>query len=419
MSKEPVRCDKRIYLISDLYQRDIESAQEFVRGYALDCSLPLVIANDSDSTIHAIANDGYDPEQCPPPTKADVDLEFGGNTAALTEAYRLEIERIDDLLGCCSRTLCSKFDINGTCSIADLPYNYTGVNWEGMYSGPLSIAAHFAETFLLQASSGLRFAWGKLSFDELRQIARLHEAVMWLGSNRNISVSRGSPMLAYILVTLEQAATGKRIFGAPHYASTGTLSAVFGHDFNLQYLRRLLDVNWLIDSFALDSASTGAVMRFELTRSFLGELHVKGELISASLDQQRNAAPLLPPGQPPGVALFLDMPYSQFRQTALNRIEQRCAPQPLRTALQSIRKAVQAEVGKEPFAVRLARFPWLFLSMGACFALGLTCLAVRRALIARGLSSRGLAQTTRESDVRAAYTLSDSGFQSIYYISHE
>ena len=46
--------------------------------------------------------------------------------------------------------------------LAQLPYSYTGVYWTGMFDGPLTAAAYFAQTFMLQAASGLTPAWGRL-----------------------------------------------------------------------------------------------------------------------------------------------------------------------------------------------------------------------------------------------------------------
>ena len=135
-----------------------------------------LVLSTADARVQTGHNcDGFDHPNCPPPDRAAVNLEFGGDTSTLTNEFRAEIARVNQLLGCCSETICSHFGINRSCTIADVPYTFTGLYWQGMFEGPLHIAADFAQTFLLQAASGLEYAWGELSFDELRQLSRVHE----------------------------------------------------------------------------------------------------------------------------------------------------------------------------------------------------------------------------------------------------
>ena len=95
-------------------------------------------------------------------------------------------------------------------------------------------------------------------------------------------------MLAYILLSLEQVAFGADIDGFVQKGSDRLFSAVFAHDFNLHYLRRMLGVDCLINSYALDVASTGAAMRFDLDLK-AGVQRVRGECSSNSLQRSSSS----------------------------------------------------------------------------------------------------------------------------------
>lgn len=102
--------------------------------------------------------------------------------------------------------------------------------------------------------------------------------------------------------------------------------ALFAHDFNLLYLRRLLGASWLTDGWDFDSAPPGAFITFELwkaeaerdgTHTYAshaeggddgGRDHeadgyrVRASFTAASFAQQRSASPLVPPHEPPSGA---------------------------------------------------------------------------------------------------------------------
>ena len=79
--------------------------------------------------------------------------------------------------------------------------------WQGLYTGPIQAAAYFAQTWMLQALSGLDFAWGQLSIDELNPLYELHTPLMDLGSSLQRAQAVGSQQLAFLLLLLERHVT--------------------------------------------------------------------------------------------------------------------------------------------------------------------------------------------------------------------
>lgn len=201
-----------------------------------------------------------------------------------------------------------------------------------------------AEALLLQAASGVSpVAWGELGGPELLDLYALHERVMWFGSNLNASRSYGSSGLAYALASLEQLVTGVAYAGVEQSPSASLLLAIFGHDFNLLYLRKLLRVQWLTPSWSFNAASTGAHIAFELWRTADDAYEVVARYVAANLTQQGSNLPLTPPHAPPGTAELLREPYAAFRRRALDAIDSGCvATAALRESIALIAAAAAA-----------------------------------------------------------------------------
>jgi hypothetical protein len=339
-------CDIVATLIADgTSHRDVESAEEFAAGFFLEtCSAErvaqVVAATESDPVLIAVADDRQD-AGCNGPDEDVVRRSFGGDVDALTAAYRTQIDRVSDLIGCCAASVCEAHGLaaGANCTLADLPYEFDPHRWWNFYGGPLGIAGYYSDAFVLQATSGLEYAWGELNLADLADLNRLHQRAMWLGATHNSSRAYGSHTLAYLLAHLDNLKSGS----PPASGSAPNVLAIFGHDFNIMYLRSLLNVHWLTDSWNVDAATTGSCVSLELHweangpssvgASESGEWRVVGALIAASMEQQRHKTPLVPPHAPPGRATFLDMPYDAFRSHVIGAIDSSCVREPLRSTI--------------------------------------------------------------------------------------
>lgn len=410
--------DNQVVLVADGSSfRDIQSAQNFAAGFfpascsAIRAAEVIATTESTFPLLYPLANDHAD-TGCDGPSEEQLELTYGGDVQALTSAYRPLIDRVGQLIGCCSPTVCAQYGLGRVnCSLSSLPTSFAGHYWR-YYNGPLAVAAYFSDAFMLQAVSGLEpYAWGvratwhpppplksatwhskqltcqaahscrspthlacacqELSQAELTQLYRLHQRVMWLGSSIASARAYASHALAYLLTTLESiklnATNGggasllpPAVGGAPHRPR---VLAVFGHDFNLLYLRQLLRVHWVTRSFDFDTATTGSSLALELHRfdhhgpartdggtttsgasADATSWRVIGRLTAASIGQQRNATPLVPPHAPPSIATVLDMPYEQFKSLVLTAINTSCILDPLRTsivAMQQVQEAVR------------------------------------------------------------------------------
>merc|ERR1740117_2619163 len=65
-----------------------------------------------------------------------------------------------------------------------------------------------------------------------------------------------------------------------------------GHDLNIYFIRALLGLKWLTESYNPNQSPLGGMLRFELLRDSVGNPFVKIFFESQSYSQQRNASPL-------------------------------------------------------------------------------------------------------------------------------
>jgi 4-phytase/acid phosphatase len=172
---------------------------------------------------------------------------------------------------------------------------------------PLSIASTFSEVFLLEYAEGLpqsELGWGRLTKENLLQILELHTAYAD-AARRTPVIARagGSNLLAHILASLEQAASGKRVAGALGQPD-GALAILAGHDTNLSNLSGMLDLSWKVPGQAADDTPPESALIFSLWRDRAdGEYFVKLEFVAPSLDQIRRLDPLTLASPPKRVAV--------------------------------------------------------------------------------------------------------------------
>lgn len=150
-------CDAhRAMLVADGSSfRDVQSARAFAAGFfpaacsAAQAAQIIVATEDSHPMLHPLANDHAN-TGCAEPTEKEIELSFGGNVAALTAIMRPEIERVGSLIGCCSPAVCAAHGLGArNCSLIELPTTFSGHYWS-YYDGPLSVAAYYSNTFMLQ-----------------------------------------------------------------------------------------------------------------------------------------------------------------------------------------------------------------------------------------------------------------------------
>jgi 4-phytase/acid phosphatase len=98
--------------------------------------------------------------------------------------------------------------------------------------------------------------------------------------------------LAHVLLSLEQAESGKSTAGALGRPGD-VLLVLAGHDTNLSNLSGMLGLSWKLPGYQPDDTPPGGALIFSLWRdSVTGQFSVKLRYLAQTLDQMRDASPL-------------------------------------------------------------------------------------------------------------------------------
>jgi len=326
---------------SDSDQRTVETGKSLAAGMFPGCPLR------EQSERRALAEDQADPLFHPltagvghldhDRAVASVAGRIGNDPAAVTEAYRPQLERLQRILLECPATgLCPQPGHTAAKLLLDAPAGLEDGKGDHVAAmkGPLSTASTITENFLLQYTSGMpmdQVAWGRVDLATLKELLALHTAASDLGRRSSyLATAQASNALAHILDTLQQAVSGKEVPGALGRLGDQAVILV-GHDTNLANIAGALNLNWLVDGRRDDTPPGGALV-FELW-GHLGGSHfeVRAYYSSQTLDQMRNLTVLTLANPPAKANVFIpgcstgagDFPcdWEAFKQTLTTAID--------------------------------------------------------------------------------------------------
>jgi 4-phytase / acid phosphatase len=268
---------------------------------------------------------------------ASVAGRIGSDPAAVTEAYRPQLEKLQRiLLGCPATGLCPQPGHTAAKLLLDTPASLEDGKGDHLAAlkGPLNTASTITENFLLEYTTGMpmdQVAWGRIDLATLKELLALHTAASDLGRRSSyLATVQASNALAHILDTLRQAVTGKEVPGALGRLGDSAVILV-GHDTNLANIAGALNLNWLVDGRRDDTPPGGALV-FELWERPGGSyFEVKAYYTSQTLDQMRNLTMLTPENPPAKANVFIpgcstgevDFPcdWGAFQQTLTTAID--------------------------------------------------------------------------------------------------
>jgi 4-phytase / acid phosphatase len=281
----------RIYIRADAGQRTRETGRAFAESLLPGCEIPVAVdATGKDALFTGVGK--ADPGLA---AKA-VRKRLGASPPVLTK-YASAFDTLTQILtagGTARRTVTGDApDEGGDGGGTDIPR-------------PLATASTLSEVFLLEYAEGMpqsSLAWGRLTQQKLFQIMELHTAYADLARRTPyLARARGSNLLAHILASVEQAASGKPVAGALDHPG-GALAILAGHDTNLSNLSGMLDLSWRVAGQAPGDTPPESALVFSLWREGAGGgWFVKLEFVTPSLDQMRRLEPLTldsPPARVP------------------------------------------------------------------------------------------------------------------------
>ncbi|MGA2349778.1 MAG: histidine-type phosphatase [Terracidiphilus sp.] len=301
----------QISIVADSDQRTRETGKALAAGLAPGCGLQVTALDEGihDPLFHPLGSEVAHLDKTL--AAAAISGRIGANPQGLTEAYRAQLEALEEILiNCKTGAKCQNSGAVTPLSLFDLPYSTASGNSGSMTESrtSLDLASTMTENLLLEYTEGMdasKVGWGRVDLQKLRELLQLHVAHEDIADRTSyIARSLSSNLLNHILQSMQQAISAQQIAGAVGKPGDRLLILV-GHDTNLATIAGALNLNWLIDGRRDDTPPGGALV-FELWKaSGKDDFSVRTYYTAQTLDQMRNATVLSLVNPPQRVPVFV------------------------------------------------------------------------------------------------------------------
>ena len=207
-----------------------------------------------------------------------------GSLEAVRAKNRAALEKLGDVLGCCSVQVCQKAGLPQGCKLVDLPSDIVEKKGDRPdTTGALDIAPGAAQSLMLTYVEGKpmkEVGWGRVSRADLEQLMQLHSMKVELLQKPLYLAARGGTPLA------------KRMLEAVTAPDGAKMTLLVGHDTNLGDLSGLFGYDWQVASYPANTSPPGSAFGLELLRGPDGKKYVRGFYRSQTMDQMRELTAL-------------------------------------------------------------------------------------------------------------------------------
>ena len=305
-------CDEaeRIKILADSDERTRETGKALAVGLAPGCALPVqaLAEGTPDPLFHSLdAGIGTPDKQL---AVAAVSGRIGGDPHGLAEAFRPQLETLENVLRGCSKADCASEASKPAQSLFDIPSSLTPGKGDHLVElhSPLGTAATMAENLLLEYTEGMDAAnvgWGRVDLSKLHELLQLHTASEDIsGRTEYIARAQSSNLLSHVLASMVQATKLTSVPGALTRPGDRLLILV-GHDTNLANISGALHLSWVIDG-RIDDTPPGGALVFEMWKQRDSPSYsVRTYYTAQTLDEMRKATPLSLAQPPENVPVFI------------------------------------------------------------------------------------------------------------------
>jgi len=267
-----------IYIRADKDQRTLETGRALAESIEPGCGIGIHAQPEGESDPLFSGAGTPDPER----SLAAVRDRLGPNPQKLIADHRAALDTLQYILR-------GRADVRDDISVC-----LKGKSVE--LTGPFAAGSTFSENLLLEYANGIAgeaLGWGRLTRENLNRVLELHAVYTDLMRRTPyIARARGSNLLAHVLRSMEQAASGKSTAGALGQPGD-VLLVLSAHDTNLSNLSGMLGLSWNLPGYQPDDTPPGGALIFSVWReSGTGQFSVKLRYLAQTLDQMRNASPL-------------------------------------------------------------------------------------------------------------------------------
>ena len=278
----------RVYIYADTDQRTLETGRALAETLLPGCAV--AVHSEAEGSEDAL----FDPIEAGI-AKPDWEIaaqsvraRLGNNPQHFLDSHRAAFEALEHVLA--GRGAPKK--------LIEPPEEISvSVTSKGIHiNEPWSLASTLSEDLLLEYTDGMQgkvLGWGRLDANNPLRILEPH-AVYGDLTRRTLYLARarGSNLLDHILLSMEQAATGRTMPGAPDPPGAAVLILV-GHDTNLANLSGMLGLSWHLPGYQPDDTPPGGALIFSLLQQpDTGQYFVRTKYLAQTLQQMRSAIPL-------------------------------------------------------------------------------------------------------------------------------
>lgn len=260
---EPKTCEdaSRITIYADKDQRTIETGRTLADTLLPGCDVKTAFQSGGSSDPLFSGTFTADPELSEQAVRKRLDPQ-------LLQHYRAALDALQYILGSASSKV-----VDPSADIV---------------KGTFATGSTLSENLLLEYTNGTADpGWGRLTKENLQQVMGIHTAYADLMRRTPYLARRGSNLLATIVHSVEQAASGHPVEGALGKAGDALL-VISGHDTNLSNLSGLLGLSWQLTGYQADDTPPGSALIFELRQGSDGTFSVRLRFVAQTLDQMRS-----------------------------------------------------------------------------------------------------------------------------------
>ncbi|MBV9718218.1 MAG: histidine-type phosphatase [Candidatus Eremiobacteraeota bacterium] len=296
-----------VFVWADVDQRTKATGDAVVSGFAPGCGITVGHAGgDNDALFDPLPGVGVVNQA---QSTASILGAVGGSFGGVVEAYNAQFSTMEQILGCTAAARCKR--------LADVATYVTNDGDGGLASlnGGLDMAGDVAGNLLLEYVDGHRVVgWSRVNHAQLLELLQLDVLGRRLEHNRYGARAHSSNIMAHILQTLQEGATGKTVAGT-RVPATARFVFLSGHDTQLAELQAMFGLSWLVKGDQFDDTPPGGALVFEVRQPVGGgEPFVRTFFTEQSLDAMRAGQgqnPLRVPVYVPGCPA-LDCPMETF-----------------------------------------------------------------------------------------------------------
>ncbi len=226
-----------IAIVADSDQRTRATGKALAAGLMPGCALEVraLPGRTADPLFHPLKSGVGHPERLL--AAAAVSGRIGADPAGLAEAYRPQLEALENVLNACNPgENCARVAVPQ--SLFSIPSSIAPGKSDHLVDlhTPLSLASSMSEDLMLEYVEGMDLAqvgWGRVDIHKLRDLLQLHTASEDIGQRTGyIARVQSSNLLSHILRSMEQAAGEHSVVNALSRPDDRLLILV-GHDTNI------------------------------------------------------------------------------------------------------------------------------------------------------------------------------------------